>query len=43
MDDQANPSCWGLTTKVVAGIAVLMLLAWLIGGSESAAVMATAG
>jgi len=43
MEDGMNKSCWGLTAKAVIGFAGIILLAWLVGGSESAAVLATAG
>ncbi|MGI6853109.1 hypothetical protein [Mesorhizobium sp. 1B3] len=43
MEDSVNKSCWGLTAKAVIGFAGIILLAWLVGGSESAAVLATAG
>jgi hypothetical protein len=43
MEDNAQKSCWGLTAKAVIGFAGVILLVWLIGGSESAAVLATAG
>jgi len=43
MDQEHSQSCWGLTTKVMLVIAALMLLTWLIGGNESAALLAKAG
>lgn len=43
MEDTAQKSCWGLTAKAVVGFAGIILLVWLVGGSESAAVLATAG
>ena len=43
MDNSVQKSCWGLTAKAVAGFAGIILLAWLVGGSETAAVLATAG
>lgn len=43
MDNSVEKSCWGVTAKAVAGFACIILLAWLIGGSETAAVVATAG
>lgn len=43
MDDQTSPSCWGLTAKVVIGIAAVMFLTWLIGGPEATAILARAG
>lgn len=43
MEDSVNKSCWGLTAKAVVGFAGIILLAWLVGGSETAAVLATAG
>lgn len=43
MEDSVKKSCWGLTAKAVVGFAGIILLAWLVGGSETAAVLATAG
>lgn len=43
MNDKVQPSCWGLAAKAVLGIAGLMVLAWLAGGPEATAVLATAG
>lgn len=43
MEDSVNKSCWGLTAKAVVGFAGIILLAWLVGGSETATVLATAG
>lgn len=43
MEDSVNKSCWGLTAKAVVGFAGIILLAWLVSGSETAAVLATAG
>jgi hypothetical protein len=40
MDDGVQKSCWGITAKAVAGFAFIILLAWLIGGPETAAVVA---
>ena len=40
MDDGIQKSCWGVTAKAVAGFAGLILLAWLVGGTETAAVLA---
>jgi hypothetical protein len=40
MDDGIQKSCWGVTAKAVVGFAGILLLAWLIGGSETAAVLA---
>lgn len=40
MEDGVQKSCWGVTAKAVAGFAGLILLAWLIGGTETAAVLA---
>lgn len=40
MEDSVNKSCWGLTAKAVIGFAGIILLAWLIGGAETAAVLA---
>jgi len=44
MEESAQKSCWGLTAKAVIGFAGVILLVWLVGGgSETAAVLATAG
>ncbi len=40
MDDGVQKSCWGITAKAVAGFAFIILLAWLIGGAETTAVVA---
>lgn len=40
MDDDCQKSCWGLTAKAVIGFACIILLAWLVGGNETAAVLA---
>jgi hypothetical protein len=40
MDDGIQKSCWGVTAKAVVGFAGILLLAWLIGGPETAAVLA---
>ncbi len=40
MDDSVQKSCWGVTAKAILGFAGIILIAWLIGGAESAAVMA---
>jgi hypothetical protein len=40
MDNDVQKSCWGLTAKAVVGFAGILLLAWLIGGGETAAVLA---
>ncbi len=40
MDDIVQKSCWGVAAKAVAGFAFIILLAWLIGGAETAAVVA---
>ena len=40
MDDSVQKSCWGVAAKAVVGFAFIILLAWLIGGVESAAVVA---
>ena len=39
MDDVVQKSCWGIAAKAVIGFAVIILLAWLIGG-ETATVAA---
>jgi hypothetical protein len=43
MDESIQKSCWGVTAKAMVGFASILLLAWLIGGAETAAVVATAG
>jgi len=40
MEDGIQKSCWGVTAKAVVGFAGILLLAWLIGGPETAAVLA---
>lgn len=40
MEDTTQKSCWGVTAKAVIGFAGILLLAWLVGGSETAAVLA---
>jgi len=40
MDDSVQKSCWGITAKAVVGFGLIILVAWLIGGSETAAVVA---
>jgi len=40
MDDSADKSCWGIAAKAVAGFAVIILVAWLVGGTETAGVVA---
>jgi hypothetical protein len=40
MDDNVQKSCWGITAKAVLGFAGILLLVWLIGGSETAAIIA---
>jgi hypothetical protein len=40
MDEQTERSCWGVTAKAVLGVAVVLLLAWLVGGVEPNAVIA---
>lgn len=40
MDESVQKSCWGVTAKAVIGFAGIMMLAWLIGGQEVAAVLA---
>ncbi|WP_281349445.1 hypothetical protein [Nitratireductor arenosus] len=42
MDDSVQKSCWGVTAKAIAGFAFIILVAWLVGGAETA-VIATAG
>lgn len=40
MDEIVQKSCWGVAAKAVAGFAFIILLAWLIGGADTAAVVA---
>ncbi|MBS3651367.1 hypothetical protein KEU06_22385 [Pseudaminobacter sp. 19-2017] len=39
MDEPIQKSCWGVTAKAVLGFAGILLLTWLIGGGETAAVL----
>jgi len=39
MDESVQKSCWGVTAKAVIGFAVIILLAWLMSGAETAAVL----
>lgn len=41
MDDNVQKSCWGVTAKAVVGFAGLILLAWLVRGVDTAAVLAS--
>ncbi len=41
MDESVQKSCWGLTAKAAVGFAGIILLAWLFGGSETAALLVT--
>lgn len=43
MEDNEQKSCWGLTVKAVIGFVCVMALAWLFGGVQNAAVLASAG
>jgi len=38
--EQQPASCWSLTIKAVAGIAVVFVLIWLAGGHEATATLA---
>ena len=40
MDETVQKSCWGVTAWAVAAFAGVILLAWLFGGAETAAVVA---
>ncbi len=40
MDDGVHKSCWGVTAKAVVGFASIILIAWLIGGADTATVIA---
>jgi hypothetical protein len=40
MEDSVHKSCWGVTAKAVIGFAGIILLAWLVGGTETVAVVA---
>jgi hypothetical protein len=40
MDDSVQKSCWGVTAKAVLGFAVVLLLVWLVTGTQSASVVA---
>ena len=39
MDDSVQKSCWGVAAKAVAGFAFIILIAWLVSGVETAAVV----
>ncbi|MFU0504560.1 hypothetical protein [Pseudaminobacter sp. NGMCC 1.201702] len=41
MGDGIQKSCWGLTAKAVIGIAGLILLTWLVGGIDTATMLAS--
>ena len=41
MDETVQKSCWGLTAKAVLGFACIIFVAWLIGGGESTAILAS--
>jgi len=41
MGDGVQKSCWGLTAKAVISIAGLILLTWLIGGIDTATMLAS--
>lgn len=41
MDETVQKSCWGLTAKAVLGFALIIFVAWLIGGGESTAILAS--
>ena len=43
MDDRVEKSCWGLAAKAVIAFAGIIFIAWLAGGHEATAVLATAG
>jgi hypothetical protein len=40
MDDSVKKSCWGVTAWAVAGFAGMIVLVLLLGGTETAAVVA---
>ncbi len=40
MDDTVQKSCWGVTAWAMAAFAAIILLAWLVGHADSAAVIA---
>ena len=40
MDERVQKSCWGVAAKAVVGFAAILLLAWLVGGSETASLLA---
>jgi hypothetical protein len=41
MDNTVPKSCWGVAAKAIVGFAGIILLAWLVGGAENAAVLAS--
>lgn len=38
MDESVQKSCWGVAAKAVAGFAIIILVAWLVGGAETATI-----
>ncbi len=42
MDDSVQKSCWGITGWTVAGVACIMVLAWLLGGPQGVETLASA-
>jgi hypothetical protein len=40
MDETVQKSCWGLSVKAAVGFAGIILLAWLVSGGETVAVVA---
>jgi hypothetical protein len=40
MEDSVQKSCWGVTAKAVIGFAGIILLAWLVGGADTATIVA---
>jgi hypothetical protein len=40
MDDSVQKSCWGVTIKAVIGLAVVMLVVWLVSGAQNATAVA---
>jgi len=43
MNDQVQTSCWTVAAKGVALFAVVLFVAWLVGGSPETAAVVAAG
>lgn len=40
MDHSADKTCWGVAAKAIVGFGIIILVAWLVVGPETAAVVA---